>query len=347
MINIDNKKYLHIIIFFSILIIIYSYIIKYLKKRIIYVGSECKGSDSKRLIEYLIKLSYPNRKIIWENSNKSSFIVKSNFSHLEKEWNTYDKQYVYWSGESYNTNDNEKYNDNSLTIISSGLSYDDTNNPNVFSVPFASLYFNYKKPHREYTDFNQFKQRKLLAYCNSNNIIIRELLVDFIAEKADENQVYALGKSVGTSKKIKIKKVDGMHSSDVVIKEYSNYKFVIAMENKIVKGYITEKIVNAFRSGSIPIYWGDPEIAKDIFNEKAFICVNDFDTLDECANYVVNLSKNLDKMREMLNEPVFKNNKIPDIFRIDDYKNPPKMYKEMSLKLKYIIDNNDNNDRLD
>jgi hypothetical protein len=67
------------------------------------------------------------------------------------------------------------------------------------------------------------------------------------------------------------------------------------MENKIVKGYITEKIVNAFRSGSIPIYWGDPQIAKDIFNEKAFICVNDFDTLDDCANYVVNLSKNPDK----------------------------------------------------
>jgi hypothetical protein len=341
MINIENKKYLHIIIFFSILIIIYSYIIKYLKKRVIYVGSECKGSDSKRLIEYLIKLSYPNRKIIWENSNKSSFIVKSNFNHLEKEWNIDNKQYVYWSGESYNNNDKHKYDENSLTIISSGLSYDDTNNPNVFSVPFASLYFDYKKPHREYTDFNQFKQRKLLAYCNSNNIIIRELLVDFIAEKADENQVYALGKSVGTSTKIKIKKVDGMHSSDVVIQEYSNYKFVIAMENKIVKGYITEKIVNAFRSGSIPIYWGDPQIAKDIFNEKAFICVNDFNTLDECANYVVNLSKNPDKMQEMLNEPVLKNNEIPDIFRIDDYKNPPKIYKEMSSKLKVIINNND------
>jgi hypothetical protein len=341
MINIRRNRYIHIVIIFSILIIIYLFIIKNLKKRVIYVGSECKGSDGKRLIEYLIKLSYPRRKIIWENSDKSSFIVKSNFSHLEKEWNKDNKPYVYWSGESYNANDNKKYDDNSLTILSSALSYDDTNNQNVYSVPYASLYFNYKKPYREYTDFNQFKQRKLLGYCNSSNIIIRELLVDFIAEKADENQVYALGKSIGTSKKIIVKKIDGLHSTDNVIKEYSNYKFIIAMENKIVNGYITEKIINAFRSGSIPIYWGDPKIAKDIFNEKAFICVNDFNTLDDCANHVVNLSKNYDKMKEMLNEHVLKNNKIPDMFRIDDYKNPPPMYKEMSAKIKVIIDNND------
>jgi hypothetical protein len=341
MINIQYKRYIHIIIIFSILIIIYLLIIKFFKKKVIYVGSECKGSDSKRLIEYLIKLSYPNRKIIWENSNNSSFIIKSNFCHLEKEWNTINKQYVYWSGESYNNNDNEKYKDNSLTIISSGLSYDDTNNPNVYNIPFAALYFDYNKPQREYTDFNQFKERKLLGYCNSNNILIRELLVDFIAEKADNNQVYALGKSIGTSKNIVVKKIDGEHSTDNIIKEYSNYKFVIAMENKIVKEYITEKIINAFRSGSIPIYWGDPKIAKDIFNEKAFICVNDFDSLNDCANYIINLSKNSDKMKEMLNEPVLKNNKIPDIFRIDDYKNPPPIYKEMSAKLKVIIDNND------
>jgi hypothetical protein len=43
----------------------------------------------------------------------------------------------------------------------------------------------------------------------------------------------------------------------------------------------------------------------------------------------------------MLNEPVLKNNEIPDIFRIDDYKNPPKIYKKMSSKLKVIINNND------
>lgn len=338
MIDIQYKRYIHIILIFSILIIIYLLIIKIFKKKVIYVASECKGSDSKRLIEYLIKLSYPNKKIIWENSNNSSFIVKSNFCHLEKEWNTLNKPYIYWSGESYNNNDNEKYKDNTLTIISSGLSYDDTNNPNVYNIPFAALYFDYKKPQREYTDFNQFKERKLLGYCNSNNILIRELLVDFIAEKADNNQVFAIGKSVGTSKKIVVKKIDGMHSTDNIIKEYSNYKFVIAMENKIVKEYITEKIINAFRSGSIPIYWGDPKIAKDIFNEKAFICVNDFNTLDECANYIIDLSKNSDKMREMLNEPIFKNNKIPDIFRIDDYNNPPEIYKDMASKLKVIID---------
>jgi hypothetical protein len=166
------------------------------------------------------------------------------------------------------------------------------------------------------------------------------MLVDMIAEKANEEQVFALGKSIGTSKKIKIKKIDGMHSTDNVIKEYSNYKFVIAMENKIDNGYITEKIINAFKSGAIPIYWGDSKIAKELFNEKAFVCVNDFEKLNDCADHIIELNNNQDKIIEMINEPVFKNNIIPDIFRIDDYDNPPPIYKKMSSKIKSFIDIN-------
>lgn len=53
------------------------------------------------------------------------------------------------------------------------------------------------------------------------------------------------------------------------------HKFVIAFENTSTPGYTTEKIVHAFSANAVPIYWGNPAIAKE-FNEESFI---------NCHNY--------------------------------------------------------------
>eukprot|EP01103_Thecamoeba_quadrilineata_P013923 TRINITY_DN4004_c0_g1_i1.p1 TRINITY_DN4004_c0_g1~~TRINITY_DN4004_c0_g1_i1.p1 ORF type:complete len:643 (-),score=96.02 TRINITY_DN4004_c0_g1_i1:140-2068(-) len=41
---------------------------------------------------------------------------------------------------------------------------------------------------------------------------------------------------------------------------FGNYKFVLAFENNNVTDYVTEKIMNVFQSGSIPVYMGAPNI---------------------------------------------------------------------------------------
>ncbi|CAK0823016.1 unnamed protein product, partial [Prorocentrum cordatum] len=51
------------------------------------------------------------------------------------------------------------------------------------------------------------------------------------------------------------------------------YRFALVFENKLVPGYVTEKIVNAFLAGSIPIYWGSSAVL-DVFNADAFIYAN-------------------------------------------------------------------------
>jgi hypothetical protein len=48
---------------------------------------------------------------------------------------------------------------------------------------------------------------------------------------------------------------------------YRQYRFCLVMENSISPGYITEKILNAFLGGCVPIYYG-PEDVFDIFNHK-------------------------------------------------------------------------------
>ena len=48
------------------------------------------------------------------------------------------------------------------------------------------------------------------------------------------------------------------------------YKFSIAYENSSYPGYCTEKLMQAFAAGNVPIYWGDSTAVQE-FNEKAFI----------------------------------------------------------------------------
>src|SRR5262249_24492210 len=42
------------------------------------------------------------------------------------------------------------------------------------------------------------------------------------------------------------------------------YTFALCFENMILKGWITEKIFDCFFAGTIPIYWGAPEIGECI-----------------------------------------------------------------------------------
>lgn len=65
----------------------------------------------------------------------------------------------------------------------------------------------------------------------------------------------------------------------------SEYKFAIAFENTSYNGYCTEKLMEAFVAGTVPIYWGDPSVIKD-FNPDSFINAHDFNSFDEVVERV-------------------------------------------------------------
>lgn len=69
------------------------------------------------------------------------------------------------------------------------------------------------------------------------------------------------------------------------------YKFSIAFENDIVDGWITEKIINSFLAGCIPIYDGTDDVYK-YFNKNSFINAKDFESLEKLAEYVVEVDNN-------------------------------------------------------
>ena len=69
------------------------------------------------------------------------------------------------------------------------------------------------------------------------------------------------------------------------------YKFTIAFENSSSPGYTTEKIVHAFAAGSVPIYWGDPMIAR-VFNPNAFINCHDFKDFNAVVEHIIEVDNN-------------------------------------------------------
>lgn len=71
----------------------------------------------------------------------------------------------------------------------------------------------------------------------------------------------------------------------------SNYKFTIACENELFTGYTTEKLITTFQAGSIPIYWGNPNISKE-FNPEAFINCHDFANKEDLLKRIEEIDKN-------------------------------------------------------
>lgn len=102
--------------------------------------------------------------------------------------------------------------------------------------------------------------------------------------------------------------------NDIAVKIYSEYKFVLAIENTIKEGYFTEKLLNPILANSIPIYYGTSD-AFQIINKKRVIYFDDFETYDKLINYIIELSYNETKYNEILNEKIF----VRDDINLNNY----------------------------
>ena len=75
--------------------------------------------------------------------------------------------------------------------------------------------------------------------------------------------------------------------------------YTIVIENSVDDYYFTEKVIDAFLTGTVPVYWGSPIVA-ELFNATGimrFHDVNDLDqVLSECTK--ANYYKRMGAMRE-------------------------------------------------
>jgi len=89
------------------------------------------------------------------------------------------------------------------------------------------------------------------------------------------------------------------------------YRFAIAFENAAHPGYTTEKLPDALYAGTVPLYWGDPEIAAD-FNTGRFLNLADFTAMDELADMVAYLDCDPGAWRSMSEQPAYVDDTLPE-----------------------------------
>lgn len=83
---------------------------------------------------------------------------------------------------------------------------------------------------------------------------------------------------------------------------YASYKFVIAIENSNCEDYVTEKLIEAISSSSIPIVAsrnGKPDYRR-FAPKHSFINVYDFPTIKDLSSYLIYLSNNETAYNEYL-----------------------------------------------
>jgi hypothetical protein len=87
----------------------------------------------------------------------------------------------------------------------------------------------------------------------------------------------------------------------------SQYKFVLCFESAVEGTYITEKIINAYISRAIPIYFG-ASVCKQIFNPNAFLSLEKDTTAEyeRLVHRIVHLDKNNKPYLEIVNQPLFR-----------------------------------------
>ena len=79
-------------------------------------------------------------------------------------------------------------------------------------------------------------------------------------------------------------------------------RFTIAFESTLQDYYLSEKIYHAFCTGSIPIYFGCPQVAK-CYNTEAFVNCHDYRSFDAVVERVKEIDSNPALYRRYANAP--------------------------------------------
>ena len=73
---------------------------------------------------------------------------------------------------------------------------------------------------------------------------------------------------------------------------------------KVIHGYCTEKIMDAFKTKTIPIYYGDKNIESE-FNKNSFINCNNKKDIDKVIGKIKKIDNNDDLYLKIINEKIF------------------------------------------
>jgi hypothetical protein len=265
------------------------------------IWSDGMGSWSYGFLKPLLARTFPGTTITYDDrkERKPDLVVRSHFQDHERA-PPYSCPYITWSGESY------------PVAIRAGepaplleINTAHTGRPN--EIWFPHLVAELEQTVRP--DPVGWPKKHCCAFAFGNRVPQREEL--FLRMRAQEPTCHAFGRSCFTpGNPFVLGRADRSRNDEMF--HQHGYGLVVAMENKIAPGYLTEKIGYAFKAGAVPIYWGDTATVSDLFNPAAFINVCDFASPTAAANYAVQVWRDPHKLRPYLDAPMTLNGRLAD-----------------------------------
>ena len=89
------------------------------------------------------------------------------------------------------------------------------------------------------------------------------------------------------------------------------YKFSIAMENTEGDGYLSEKILDSFLSGTIPIYYGD-YMLDEFINPKSYILIRGEKDTNKKIEFIKKIDNDDNLYNQILKEKIFTNSNFKE-----------------------------------
>ena len=259
---------------------------------IIYI-KKAEETESESLYP-ILKNVFPNKEIRFvSNNSRYDLTIISLYQAIP------DTPFIYTSGErashSLNRISSMKHKNCIMNLVTTTDSYFDSI-PNKVYFPFflnvGPIIYN-SSPFVRNSNINR---PYLAAYIASYSPAHRKEMFNVL--RAKDSTVDGLGKANHTKEVVLPK--DWWDLPEI----YKDYKFGFAMENTNEDGYITEKIMNVYRGGAIPIYWGTSKV-KSIFNPESFVYVLDYASFEDCAADIIAIRDDPTRYEAMRNAPIF------------------------------------------
>ena len=259
------------------------------------VRSDGMGEWSYDVVLPMLRRTFTRTRILTDAGRAPDLVVRGPFSRLET-LDPYSCPYITWSGESYRTPHRSH-----SPILELNTAYFPEAEHSVY-LPHLIM----EIPRTARPDPNPAK-RWCCAFAFSNRVREREEL--FLQMRVKEPTCYAFGNSCMTRDN---PFTLGASQRKRNAEAFGEFGFVVAMENKVAPGYLTEKIGAAFCAGSVPIYWGDSAAVSDFFNPEAFLDVGDYANPRAAALAAVEIWKDPQKLQRFLDAPITRNTVLAD-----------------------------------
>jgi hypothetical protein len=95
---------------------------------------------------------------------------------------------------------------------------------------------------------------------------------------------------------------------------FRKFKFNIAIHLYNVDYIIQEKLLHAYASGAVPIFYGNRYIEEEGFNPESFINLHKYENLDIFLDLIKSIDTDPILHRKYIEEPIFIDNKLPIYF---------------------------------